>query len=60
MFILQKAVLRDACHGLSGFRVSKERIAFIIKGTEVLLRIRQIVFSKRRETLLPLKSVVSQ
>lgn len=36
MFILQKAVLHDACHWLSGFRVPKERIAFILKGTEVL------------------------
>jgi len=36
MFILQKAVLRDSCHWLSGFRVSKERIAFILKGTGVL------------------------
>jgi len=29
MFILQKAVLHDAFHWLSGFRVSKERIDFI-------------------------------
>jgi len=36
MFILFKAVLRDAFHWLSGFRVSKERIAFILKGTEVI------------------------
>jgi hypothetical protein len=36
MFVLQKAVLHDAFHWLSGFRVSKERIAFILKDTEVL------------------------
>jgi hypothetical protein len=37
MFILLKAVLHDACHWLSGFRVSKERIAFILKGTVVIV-----------------------
>jgi len=63
MFILLKAVLHDPFHWLSGFRISKERIAFILKGTEVLeepFKIKANLFSKRRETLVPLQSVISQ
>jgi hypothetical protein len=63
MFILFKAVLHGAFHWLSGFRVSKERIAVILKGTEVIeepFKIKANRFFETSGNTSPLQNVISQ